>query len=77
MEMRFADYPPPPKENKTKSSKGRFWVVCVVAYLLVMLYLFVVNNRYHVENERLYFDKWTETMYIYTGDKDGYIPLGK
>ena len=52
-------------------------MVCVVAYLLVMLYLFAVNNRYHVENEKFYFDKWTETMYMYTGDKDGYIPLGK
>lgn len=65
------------KKPKSENGNTNLVIVLCVIYVLVMLYLFAVNNRYHVENEKFYFDKWTETMYIYTGDKDGYIPLGK
>lgn len=51
---------------RKKESRGIKYLIAGVGVviLLVLAYLFALNNRYYVKDAGVYFDKWTKTMYV-------------
>lgn len=72
----LTDKPKRIERGGVKIGNREFAIIIVVIYLLAMMYLYALNNRYYVVNANAIIDKWTTTLLVPDGD-GGYRPYSR